>query len=112
MACQRMVKVTRHVQFDEILDLGAYCAYGENSFENQQTLTNNGGPNNAIIPYKLMSVVEHLGNAFGGHYQTFRRVDPEQNDWVLISDESISARSWNDVRSCQAYMLFYVAAPS
>jgi len=91
MSCQRMVKVMRHVQFEEELDIRPYCAY------------------DAKIPYKLMSVIEHMGNAFGGHYQTYRRVDPEENDWVVVSDESVSFRTWDDVRRCQAYMLFYVA---
>ena len=57
----------------------------------------------------MMCVIEHMGSAFGGHYQTYRRVDPEGNNWVLVSDESISICTWNDVRRCQAYMLFYVA---
>lgn len=111
MSCQRMVKVMRHVHFDEELDLGAYCAYGENSFETQHILSNTRS-NSARIPYKLMSVIEHMGNAFGGHFQTYRRVDPQSNEWVLVSDQCIMPRSWNDVRCCQAYMLFYVAVPS
>lgn len=91
LACQRMVKVTRHIQFEEDLDIRPYCAY------------------EARVPYKLMSVIEHKGNAFGGHYQTYRRVGLERNEWVLVSDESVSFRTWNDVRGCQAYMLFYAA---
>ena len=110
ISCNRMVKVMRHVHFDEVLDLGAYCAYGENSFEKQRTFsTTKSRSRGARIPYKLMSVIEHQGNAFGGHYQTYRRVDPNQNDWAVVSDESIAFRTWNDVKRCQAYMLFYVA---
>lgn len=113
ISCNRMVKVMRHVHFDEVLDLGAYCAYGENSFEKQRTFsTTTSRSCEARIPYKLMSVIEHQGNAFGGHYQTYRRFDPNQNDWAVVSDESIAFRTWNDVKRCQAYMLFYVAMPS
>mmetsp|Transcript_21508 Transcript_21508/g.43842 ORF Transcript_21508/g.43842 Transcript_21508/m.43842 type:complete len:100 (+) Transcript_21508:2-301(+) len=76
------------------------------------------------ISYKLMSVIEHKGNAFGGHYQTYRRTrkvdvlgdegmsSPKrefQPEWALVSDESVVLRTWSDVRRCQAYMLFYVA---
>jgi len=38
-----------------------------------------------------------------------RIVELIQNEWVLVSDESVSCRTWNDVRNCEAYMLFYVA---
>jgi len=96
LSSQRMVKVSRHVQFEQTLDIRPYCAYEM--------------PN---VPYRLMSVIEHLGTAFGGHYQTYRRLCTEggENDgWVLVSDESVSSRTWEDVRGCQAYMLFYVAS--
>ena len=61
--------------------------------------------------YKLMSVVEHQGGAFGGHYVTYRRStwDKGKNDWVLVSDQNVSPRHWNDVKKCQAYLLFYEA---
>jgi len=111
ISCQRMVKVMRHIRFGEELDIGEYCAYGGNSFENQCSFPAPGS-NSAKLPYKLMSVIEHKGNAFGGHYQTYRRSGPRQNQWVLVSDESVSLRTWNDVKRCQAYMLFYVAISS
>jgi len=106
MSCQRMVKVMRQVHFDEEINIGSFCAFGKNSFEKRHIFTTPSS-DGAKIPYRLMSVIEHKGNAFGGHYQTYRRVD--SNEWVLVSDESVSPRTWNDVRRCQAYMLFYVA---
>ena len=59
--------------------------------------------------YRLMSVVEHQGGAFGGHYVTYRRTswDITKNEWVLVSDQRVSSRNWNDVKKCQAYLLFY-----
>ncbi|KAL9178685.1 hypothetical protein ACHAXT_003816 [Thalassiosira profunda] len=107
MSCHRMVKLSRRVHFQEELDLGPYCEYGGNSFERRRISTN------VKISYRLMSVVEHLGNADGGHYQTYRRVNTQQKDqWALVSDERVSYHSWDEVRQCQAYMLFYVATTS
>jgi ubiquitin C-terminal hydrolase len=109
MSSGRMAKVNRHVRFDEYLDLGEYCAYGAASFEEDRRVHRVTSRYDQMqkIPYILMSVIEHSGNAFGGHYQTYRRVDQEQNDWVLVSDESVVSRTWTEVRKCQAYMLFY-----
>lgn len=90
----QMIKVVRRVHFEENLDIRQYCGYASKF---------------SHVPYKLMSVIEHVGNAFGGHYQTYRRVDPEEDGWVLVSDDIVSFLSWNDVKKCQAYMLFYVA---
>jgi hypothetical protein len=117
---RRITKVTRHVRFGERLDLGPYCAYGEASFEEEEeedrwivsmaTTPRSDRRAGRTIPYELMSVIEHDGDAFGGHYQTYRRVDPKRREWVLVSDESVAPRTWNEVRRCQAYMLFYAAA--
>jgi hypothetical protein len=104
----RMAKVNRHVRFDEYLDLGEYCAYGAASFEDRVHPVTSRYDQMQKMPYILMSVIEHSGNAFGGHYQAYRRVDQEQSDWVLVSDESVVSRTWTEVRKCQAYMLFYV----
>ena len=117
---RRITKVTRHVRFGERLDLGPYCAYGEASFEEEESeedrrifsaaTTPSDRRAGRTIPYELMSVIEHDGDAFGGHYQTYRRVDLKRREWVLVSDESVAPRTWNEVRRCQAYMLFYAAA--
>lgn len=104
MTSQRMVKISRQVHFPEVLDLSKYCAYAENSFEKECATKSIGWPK---VPYKLMSVVEHKGSAFGGHYQTYRRVGSDQKEWALVSDESVVPRSWEDVRRCEAYMLLY-----
>ena len=106
----RMAKVNRHVRFDEYLDLGEYCAYGVTSFEEDRRVHRMTSPYDQIpkVPYILMSVIEHSGNAFGGHYQTYCRVDRKKNDWILVSDESMVSKTFTEVRQCQAYMLFYV----
>ena len=104
MSRQQMVKISRRVRFPELLDLSKYSAYGENSFENERTTKSTGW---SKLTYELISVVEHKGSAFGGHYQTYRRTGPELKEWVLVSDESVMSRSWEDVQNCEAYMLFY-----
>ncbi|KAL7522826.1 hypothetical protein ACHAWX_007556 [Stephanocyclus meneghinianus] len=106
---QQMVKIRRHVEFSEVLDVSDYYAYADNSFEQEQCASKNATIKDKLL-YKLMSVIEHQGGAFGGHYRTYRRSDwTDDSKWVLTSDESVSPRSWDDVKSCQAYMLFYVA---
>lgn len=97
MSSQQMMKMSRRVHFPEVLDISQYC-----SFERLYTKNKANGEK---LPYRLMSVVEHKGNAFGGHYQTYRRAGSK--DWVLVSDESVLPVSWNDVQRCEAYMLLY-----
>ena len=131
MRCQRMVKVMRHVEFPEVLDISMCCAYAKNSLEQlssslatvaseRKRLADDNSSFRKKVPYKLMSVIEHKGNASGGHYQTYRRINwdldtsiqsnkQQQKEWVLVSDESVSPRTWSDVKRCQAYMLFYLA---
>jgi len=74
------------------------------------------------ILYRLASVIEHQGNAFGGHYICFRRLPTglEKSissaagvgvggSWYLCSDDVVQQVTWNRVRQAQAYMLFYEA---
>ena len=97
LASQQMVKIQRHTYFGETLDLYQSWTLGQSHPASYATR----------IPYKLVSVIEHVGNAFGGHYQTYRLTEPQR--WVLVSDESCRTVSWEQVKSCQAYMLFYAA---
>jgi ubiquitin C-terminal hydrolase len=99
-----MVKVRSPVDFSQVMDLSGCFAFAENSFEPVQKPASSNR-----IMYRLMSVIEHLGGAFGGHYQTYRRSDWDEDEWVVISDQRVSPRSWNDVKRCEAYMLFYAA---
>ena len=56
-------------------------------------------------PYRLVAVIEHIGNASSGHFVTYRRA---QMGWVRASDEAVRAVPFSEVQNCQAYMLFYV----
>jgi hypothetical protein len=107
----RASKTAQHVIFPEVLDVGPYCAYGGGGFTNVPPRVGERNPARcpAMIPYRLMSVIEHRGGAFSGHYVTYRR-DPSSlngSDWLIISDARVCRVSWKDVRHCQAYMLFY-----
>jgi ubiquitin C-terminal hydrolase len=99
MSSQQMMKMSRRVHFPEVLDISQYCSV--------ERLYANNKANGKKLPYRLMSVVEHKGNAFGGHYQTYRRAGSKEDDWVLVSDESVLPVSWKDVQRCEAYMLLY-----
>jgi ubiquitin C-terminal hydrolase len=108
----RMSKTLQHVIFPEYLDVAPYCAYSEFGSTNARW----GGTfperpssrGRAPIRYRLVSVIEHRGNAFQGHYICYRR-DPSNGSWLFISDSKVISVNWQDVQQCQAYMLFYEA---
>lgn len=145
----RNAKAMQHITFPEFLDLSAHCAYsggcrGVVGGGGIEDTVNRGSPvgignakNNASttadrkpIMYRLMSVIEHRGNAYAGHYLTYRRITEHNNsdntkdltlkhcndepsssvnEWAMASDEKVSFVSWKEVSQCQAYMLFYEA---
>ena len=129
----KMEKCVQFVEFPEFLDLSPFCAYGPRAItpwaagslpKSQRIPTNisrqpplswshtfspnttEGGTHEGM-PYHLKSVIEHRGNAFGGHYVSYRR--DHTGSWFCISDNIVSPVRWQDVQSCQAYMLFYEA---
>lgn len=62
--------------------------------------------------YKLASAVVHVGNAFSGHFMTYRRGpskpnEPLNKNWLSVSDESVYTAQLPDVLSQKAYMLYY-----
>lgn len=64
--------------------------------------------------YQLKSVVEHFGDAYGGHFVTYRRGAPNtrhQNQWYSCSDTEIQEISFKKVLQCTAYLLFYERQP-
>jgi len=46
----------------------------------------------------------HSGTARGGHYVAYTRRD---QDWFYFSDDTIKIQSWEKVKTCQPYILFY-----
>ena len=62
--------------------------------------------------YKLASAVVHVGNAFSGHFMTYRRGPSKPNEpltknWLCVSDESVYTAVLADVLLQKAYMLYY-----
>ena len=53
-----------------------------------------------------MAVVEHLGDAYGGHYVCYGRRDPAAADaaaeWLLFNDANVRRASLVEVRVCAA----------
>lgn len=60
--------------------------------------------------YILTSVVVHLGDHSGGHYVCYRATNPTENNtspWLYISDSSLRLVSFEEVKTQEAFMLFY-----
>ena len=115
-----MAKSSQHIIFQEYLSMKDLHA--DNNEEDSgnaalQIQTSEVTPHRC--DYVLVSVIEHLGSAFSGHYVTYRRIKDRsfsntlssscESVWALISDEKVSYISWNTLRQCNAYMLVYEA---
>lgn len=105
----RMEKCIQMVEFPLLFDLSLYCAYGSGTITPWAVgsgMNKDGRKKKDPIPYRLQSVIEHQGNAHGGHYVAYRR-DHYSGIWFRISDRIVTKVSWRNVQACQAYMLFY-----
>ncbi|KEG12934.1 ubiqitin hydrolase [Trypanosoma grayi] len=61
-----------------------------------------------IHTYTLEAVVNHHGSIGGGHYTTFARKKAGQQDiWMFLNDETISAAQLSDVADSEEYLLLY-----
>jgi hypothetical protein len=116
----RMSKTIQHVIFTEYLNLAPYCAYGGGLLGDaasndapwagtRRTLPSMSNTRASPIHYRLMSVIEHRGGAFSGHYVCYRRDPATEGGWLFISDDVVRNVEWSDVRAANAYMLFYEA---
>ena len=104
-----MAKTVQHIDFTEILDMSSLSAHGDSkvaSFTGTRP-TQSARMGQPAILYNLKSVIEHRGNANGGHYQCYRRNG--QGGWTFVSDDTVQCIEWNHVQNCEAYMLFYEA---
>uniref|UniRef100_A0A3Q0S3E0 Ubiquitin carboxyl-terminal hydrolase 2 n=1 Tax=Amphilophus citrinellus TaxID=61819 RepID=A0A3Q0S3E0_AMPCI len=62
--------------------------------------------------YNLYAVSNHTGNALGGHYTAYCK-NSAQGEWYSYNDSRVSPMSSSQVRSSNAYVLFYeLATPS
>nr|XP_034335258.1 uncharacterized protein LOC105343809 isoform X4 [Crassostrea gigas] len=57
-----------------------------------------------LKPYRLFSVVEHLGSASSGHYVCYVR---RQHKWWLCDDSYVTEVKLKTVKKANAYILFY-----
>ncbi|XP_062582932.1 titin-like isoform X2 [Saccostrea cucullata] len=60
----------------------------------------------ALKHYRLFSVVEHIGSERSGHYICYVRRHGNQK-WNLCDDSYVKDVSLEEVRKCEAYLLFY-----
>ncbi|XP_023263432.1 ubiquitin carboxyl-terminal hydrolase 2-like [Seriola lalandi dorsalis] len=63
------------------------------------------------VVYNLYAVSNHTGNALGGHYTAYCR-NPALGEWYSYNDSRVSPMSSSQVRSSNAYVLFYELAAS
>ncbi|KAJ8266269.1 hypothetical protein GJAV_G00128500 [Gymnothorax javanicus] len=61
---------------------------------------------NADAVYNLYAVSNHSGTTLGGHYTAYCR-NPTLGEWYSFNDSRVSPMSSSQVRSSDAYVLFY-----
>uniref|UniRef100_A0A671S6L6 Ubiquitin carboxyl-terminal hydrolase 2 n=1 Tax=Sinocyclocheilus anshuiensis TaxID=1608454 RepID=A0A671S6L6_9TELE len=61
--------------------------------------------------YNLYAVSNHTGSSLGGHYTAYCR-NPCVGEWYTYNDSRVSPMSSSQVRSSDAYVLFYESAAS
>ncbi|KAK2708990.1 ubiquitin carboxyl-terminal hydrolase 30 homolog [Artemia franciscana] len=99
-----LAKRTDFIGFPEIIDLGDYTLtkeMGKKASSQSLHLMRNF--------YRLVSVVVHSGDAFSGHFFTYR-IDTNNNAkprWYLTSDTTVKKALTSDLHSTSAYILFY-----
>ncbi|XP_068440438.1 ubiquitin carboxyl-terminal hydrolase 2a isoform X2 [Clinocottus analis] len=61
--------------------------------------------------YNLYAVSNHSGTTMGGHYTAYCR-NPSSGEWYTFNDSRVTPMSSSQVRSSDAYVLFYELASS
>ncbi|XP_072282021.1 ubiquitin carboxyl-terminal hydrolase 2 isoform X1 [Pyxicephalus adspersus] len=62
--------------------------------------------------YNLCAVSNHSGTTMGGHYTAYCK-NPNNGEWYTFNDSRVTAMSSSQVRSSDAYVLFYeLSGPS
>uniref|UniRef100_A0AAY4EBL9 Ubiquitin carboxyl-terminal hydrolase n=1 Tax=Denticeps clupeoides TaxID=299321 RepID=A0AAY4EBL9_9TELE len=60
--------------------------------------------------YNLYAVSNHSGTTMGGHYTAYCR-NPSPGEWYTFNDSRVTPMSSSQVRSSDAYVLFYELSP-
>ncbi|KAJ8280785.1 hypothetical protein GJAV_G00058950 [Gymnothorax javanicus] len=68
-----------------------------------------GSENRTNAVYTLYAVSNHSGTTMGGHYTAYCR-NPTTDEWYTFNDSRVSPMSSSQVRSSDAYVLFYELA--
>ncbi|XP_018083271.1 ubiquitin carboxyl-terminal hydrolase 2 isoform X2 [Xenopus laevis] len=67
---------------------------------------------NPHASYNLYAVSNHSGTTMGGHYTAYCK-NPSNGEWYTFNDSRVTAMSSSQVRSSDAYVLFYeLSGPS
>lgn len=72
-------------------------------------LTEFASDNSATAMYNLYAVSNHIGTTVGGHYTAYCR-NPALGEWYCYNDSRVTPLSSSNVRSSEAYVLFYELA--
>ncbi|XP_023206927.1 ubiquitin carboxyl-terminal hydrolase 2-like isoform X1 [Xiphophorus maculatus] len=67
--------------------------------------------NSTNAVYNLYAVSNHSGTTMGGHYTAYCR-NPSSGEWYTFNDSRVTPMSSSQVRSSDAYVLFYELATS
>lgn len=95
-------KIDKPVAFPLFLDLQPYTVEYNEDPNGMHDFESAG----RLPPYKLMSVVAHVGSLDSGHYTSYVRF---RDDWFFIDDAQVTLTTEEAVLAAPAYMLFYTA---
>lgn len=102
-----LVKTDVHVEFPFTLDVSPWCAStvaARRVLGNDDIALNAQRAHDVKYKYSLYAVIVHSGVLHGGHYTCYVK---RNDDWFLCDDASVHRVDIDEVRSAQAYMLFY-----
>ena len=63
---------------------------------------------NPSFEYTLFAVIVHIGTLQSGHYISYVRQTGSTGSWFKFDDHMVTVVDWDEVRQCEAYMLFYI----
>lgn len=64
------------------------------------------------VEYKLVGLIQHIGNMGGGHYISYCQHKRKPQEWYEFDDTQVSLVSPEQVERAEPYVLFYQRLPS
>jgi len=89
------IKLGVHIDFPDVLDLRSYILNPEIVANETQT------------SYKLFAVIDHQGEASGGHYTAYA-IHSKKNKWYFFNDSSIKLSRASAAHNKLGYILLYL----